>query len=100
MEPINGLLSNFIKKKILKKMSPEIESLLFVADRYENINSEILPQLRTGEIIVSNRYVYAFLAYQGSQRLNLKRNVSLNFFALKQTSIYIDAFPEIGYIND
>ena len=47
MEPINGLLGNFIKNKILKKMSPEIEAFLFVADIYENINSEILPQLRT-----------------------------------------------------
>ena len=80
MEPINGLLGNFIKNKILKKMSPEIEAFLFVADIYENINSEILPQLRTGENIVSNRYVYAFVAYQRSQGLNLKRNESLNFF--------------------
>ncbi len=99
MEPSKGQIGTFIKEKIIlnKKVSPEVEALLFAADRFEHINSEILPLLREGKIVVSDRYVYASIAYQGAQGIDLEWIESLNYFTIEpDLAIYIDIPPSVG----
>lgn len=99
MEPSKGQIGAFIKEKIImnKKVSPEVETLLFAADRFEHINSEILPLLREGKVVVSDRYVYASIAYQGAQGIDLEWIESLNYFTIEpDLAIYIDVPPSVG----
>ena len=99
MEPSKSHIGTFIKEKIImnEKVSPEVEALLFAADRFEHIDSEILPLLRKGKIVVSDRYVYASIAYQGAQGVDLEWIESLNYFAIEpDLAIYIDIPPSVG----
>jgi dTMP kinase len=56
----------------------------------------VLPALKEGKIVISDRYVYSSLAYQGSTGLNLDWIENINANAQKpDLSIYIDVAPEI-----
>ncbi|WP_067969162.1 dTMP kinase [Nocardiopsis trehalosi] len=49
-------------------MSSRAETLLYAADRADHVGSVILPALRRGAIVVTDRYVDSTLAYQGAGR--------------------------------
>ncbi len=99
MEPSKGRIGMFIRDKIInnEKTSPEVEALLFAADRFEHLNFEIFPLLKDGKIVISDRYLYASIAYQGAQNLDLNWIDKINYFAPKpDLAIYLDVYPEIG----
>jgi len=70
-EPSSGQIGQLIRK-LLANQSSEVENdlldyslaLLFAADRLDHIYREILPKLRKGYIIISDRYSLSSLAYQ------------------------------------
>lgn len=98
-EPSSGIVGHFIKSSILqsRKAPPEIEVLLFAADRFDHLNREVLPLLERGMIVISDRYVHASLAYQGAQDVSVDWIRQVNSFAIKpDLSIYLDVRPEIG----
>ncbi len=72
------------------------EALLFAADRVDHVENRIKPALQQGKIVVSDRYVYSSLAYQGAADLDLKWIEEINRFALlPDLAIYIDVPPEV-----
>lgn len=97
-EPSKGKIGCFIRKRLFDKerMSPSVEALLFAADRLEHVQRVIVPALQAGKIVISDRYVYSSLAYQGCAGLSLDWIDTINANAQKpDLSIFIDVAPEI-----
>ena len=97
-EPSRGKIGQFIKKYCLhgeKRTFPIVEALLFVADRFEHVEREVIPALNEGKIVVSDRYVYSSLAYQGATGLDLKWIEMINEHAIRpDLAIFVDVEPE------
>jgi len=97
-EPSRGKVGIFIRNRILygeKRPSTIVEALLFAADRVEHVQNEVQPALEEGQIVVSDRYLYSSLAYQGSAGLSIQWIESINQHALKpDLALFIDVDPE------
>lgn len=98
-EPSKGKIGKFIKSYCLnieKRGSATVEALLFAADRVEHIEAEVKPALYNGRLVVSDRYVYSSLAYQGATGLDVDWIRRINAKSMKpDLAIYIDVDPEI-----
>jgi len=99
-EPSEGSIGRLIRRFVLdreKRVNPVVEALLFAADRIDHIEREIEPALKMGEVVVSDRYLYSSLAYQGAVGLDLDWVKEINRFALKpDVAIYIDVPVEVA----
>ena len=98
-EPSRSTAGRLIRRRVLhgKKSSPEVEALLFAADRFLHLESEILPALADGEIVVCDRYVYASFAYQGAQGVDVDWLREINRFAVKpDLTLLLDVPAETG----
>ncbi|MEM1540017.1 MAG: dTMP kinase [Candidatus Bathyarchaeia archaeon] len=97
VEPSRGKIGRFIKRYCLyggKRVSSIVEALLFAADRYEHVENEIIPALKDGKIVISDRYLYSSLAYQGAAGLNLDWIRRINEHAIPPNlAIFIDVEP-------
>lgn len=98
-EPSRGKIGAFIRKSCLygeKRLSSVVEALLFAADRLEHVENEVLPALRQGRLVVSDRYVYSSLVYQGAVGLSLDWIEKINEHALRADfAVFIDVDPKI-----
>ena len=98
-EPSKSPIGQFIAQKFLRetKVAPQIEALLFAADRFHHLTSEIIPMLDANKIVVSDRYVYSSLAYQGAQGLAPDWIKQINCFAIRpDLALYLDVLAETG----
>jgi dTMP kinase len=97
-EPSRGRIGMFIKRYCLhgeKRVSAITEALLFAADRFEHVEKEVIPALDRGKIVVSDRYVYSSLAYQGAGGLDLKWIEMVNEHAIRpDLAVFVDVEPE------
>ena len=97
-EPSDGKIGKLIKKHYLhadKRGSAVVEALLFAADRFEHLKSKVLPALNEGKLVVSDRYVYSSLAYQGAAGLDLKWIEKINEHAVRPgLALFVDVEPE------
>ena len=98
-EPSNGVFGKMLRKHILegsRRVPVVVEAVLFAVDRFDHIESEVKPLLKRGKIVVSDRYVYSSIAYQGASSLSKKWLKEINNRAIKpDLSIFIDVPPEI-----
>jgi len=98
-EPSRGEIGKFIRAYILqrkRRVPSVVEALLFAVDRVDHVGKEIKPALEKGKIVVSDRYVYSSLAYQGAAGLDIKWIEEINRLALPpDLAIYIDVPPEV-----
>jgi len=97
-EPSQGGVGTFIRESCLygkKRLLTAVEALLFAADRIEHVETEIKPALREGRLVISDRYLYSSLAYQGSSELSIDWISEINKYALKPDfAVFIDVSPE------
>ena len=82
-------------------LTPLTEALLFAAARQQHVAQVITPALNAGEIVVSDRYADATLAYQGYGRgLDLQTIRELNALAtggvLPDLTLLLDLEPGVG----
>jgi dTMP kinase len=97
-EPSQGNVGQFIKEYCLdveQRGSSAVEALLFAADRSEHVEKEIMPALNRGELVISDRYLYSSLAYQGAAGVDLNWIRQINKHAMKpDLAVFIDVHPE------
>jgi dTMP kinase len=98
-EPSRGEYGTYIRTSVLqgeKRLPSVVEALLFAVDRIDHLEKEVEPALREGKIVVSDRYVYSSLAYQGAAGLDLRWIEEINRLALSpDLAIYIDVPPKV-----
>jgi dTMP kinase len=85
-----------------KKMHAKTELLLYLANRCQHSYEKLLPEIRNGNVVITDRFSDSSLAYQGKARdLSFKVVSRLNKFAtfgLKpDLVILIDVPVEIGF---
>jgi len=98
-EPSRGKIGTYIRNSYLygeKRLSIVLEALLFAADRIEHVENEVLPALNERRLVISDRYVYSSLAYQGAAGLSVEWIEKVNEHALKpDLAVFIDVDPKI-----
>jgi len=98
-EPTRGFFGQILRQRILygnKRVPAVIEALLFALDRLEHVEKEIEPALKKGKIIVSDRYFYSSIAYQGAAGLDPAWIEEINKWAVKpDLAIYLDVPAEV-----
>ncbi|MGC8896551.1 MAG: dTMP kinase [Candidatus Bathyarchaeia archaeon] len=98
-EPSRGKIGKFIKQYCLhgSQRASVVEALLFAADRVEHLEREVIPALKTGMVVVSDRYVFSSLAYQGAAGLDLEWIEKVNGHAIMpDLALFIDVEPEVA----
>ena len=70
-EPTNSPIGRVIKRVLRGELKVPIaaEALLFAADRLHHAEQLIIPALRKGRIVITERYYFSSLAYQAARRL-------------------------------
>lgn len=98
-EPSSGEIGRFIRNYILerkKRVPIAVEALLFAVDRVDHLERKVKPALEKGKIVVSDRYVYSSLAYQGAAGLDLNWIEEINRSVITpDLAIYLDVPPEV-----
>jgi dTMP kinase len=93
-EPTENITGNILRIVLrMEKLSPLTDALLFAADRAEHIDKEIKKRLKKGQIVISERYVYANIAYQTVQGVSERFIKSINDFAIKPDLVILLDVP-------
>lgn len=102
---LNNRVAENIRDLVLSSDYDEIDSrtevLLFAAARRQHLVQTIIPALKEGKVVISDRYVDSSIAYQGGGRqIGVKKVSDINLFAtegiLPDKTIYFKVCPEVG----
>ena len=97
-EPGGSVVSEKIRELLLDKdnnISPESETLLFLAARSNLVNEIIEPSMRNNTVILCDRYIDSTIAYQCyGKGMDMRVVNALNYFAIK------NIFPYLTFILD
>lgn len=87
--PIGEKIRNIILDNDNINMGAETEALLYAAARSQHVHEKIIPALKEGKIVISDRFLLSSLAYQGVGRgLGIENVKMINDFGLR--GIYPD----------
>jgi len=93
--PTGGEIGKLLEKKIKEYNHAVVNALLFSADRQEQVNKTILPAVKAGKIVISDRFYYSTLAYQSAQGVEMKWLLELSkFFPRPDIAIFFDLDAE------
>ncbi|MHA6260496.1 dTMP kinase [Sporosarcina sp. CAU 1771] len=104
-EPGGVKIAEKIREVILdnahQEMDSKTEALLYAAARRQHLVEVVIPALRSGAIVLCDRFIDSSLAYQGYARgLDVEEVLSINQFAIEDTmpdlTIFFDIDPEKG----
>lgn len=100
-EPTEGYwgqkIRNLYSAKEREKVSAEREVDYFVQDRAEDVTQTIQPALEEGKIVITDRYFYSNIAYQGARGIPLDFIIKRNeHFPRPDIVFYFDISPEAG----
>lgn len=99
--PISEEIRNVILDKRNTDMDPRTEALLYAASRRQHVVQKIIPALKEGKVVISDRYLDSSLAYQGNARgLGMASVFNMNLFATEglepDLTLFFDLEPETG----
>ncbi|MBS9338648.1 dTMP kinase [Fructobacillus sp. M2-14] len=105
--PLAEEVRDILKKDRETPVDPWTEVFLLAASRREHVVHTIMPALKAGKIVLSDRYLDSSLAYQGGGRgLGKDAIMAVNDFAIQgetegekvlpELTIYLDLPVEIG----
>ncbi len=95
-EPGGTPLGSHIRKILLTQdMNPLSEFLLFASDRAEHVKNLILPSLKQGKVVISDRFSDSSLAYQG-----YGRGVSIEFINFVHSKVLSGISPDLTVLVD
>ena len=66
---IGATLRDLVLNPAWGDVSPRAEALMYAADKAQHLHQLVLPALRRGAVVISDRYVDSMLAYQGAGRV-------------------------------
>lgn len=83
------------------EMTGKTEALLYAASRCQHVEEKIKPLLDKGTIVISDRYVFSSLAYQGHSRgVGIEEVMEINKFAMggvyPDSILFFDISPEVA----
>ncbi|MBM4325539.1 MAG: dTMP kinase [Deltaproteobacteria bacterium] len=92
-EPSDGPVGRLIRSASTRP-GPHEEARLFAKDRNYHVEQIIIPALRRGVTVISDRYLYSSVAYQGARGVAIKEILSLNSgFLVKPDIIFLLLAP-------
>ena len=96
-EPTDSKIGKIIREGLKEgNFDPIVEALLFAADRAEHVK-EVVQKINEEKVVISDRYLYSSLAYQGAEGVDEKWLNEINkFFPKPDVVIYLDLSPEVG----
>lgn len=97
-EPTKGPIGDVIRKSLGKlELTPYQRALLFAADRHGHVQNVVMPALEEGKWVVTDRYLYSSLAYQGAEGVDMAFLRFINGFAPDADAvIHLEVPPDIG----
>ena len=97
-EPSRDRVGTFLKryaKRNEERLPAESEALLYASDRFDHVKNVITPALLRDQMVISVRYYYSSMAYQGAVGVDLDWIKEMNRFALKpDLAVLLDILPE------
>jgi len=97
-EPTSSLIGGLIKSQLTHdwKSSPQCLQLLFSADRAYHLEKEILPLLKKGINVISDRYFFSTMAYGNLEIKDLNWLIEINKkFLLPDLTFFLKVSPKI-----
>jgi dTMP kinase len=97
-EPTSGLIGGLIKSQLAHdwKSSPECLQLLFCADRAYHLEKEIIPLLKKGINVISDRYFFSTIAYGNLGIKDLDWLIKINEkFLLPDLTFFLKVSPKV-----
>ena len=91
-EATNSILGKFIKE-ISEEITGDSLACLISADRYEHLKNEIIPELKKGKIVITDRYILSSLILQVMDGVKDSFILNLNSKIIKpdlQLAIFAD----------
>jgi dTMP kinase len=97
-EPTDGPIGKLIRQALSGKLKIDNHGLqlLFAADRDYHLQNKVIPYLKKGHIVISDRYILSTVAYGGlTQKMDWFIEMNKNFLLPDITFIF-KVRPEIG----
>jgi len=96
-EPTSGPLGQQLRQYFQgaeRYLTPKEELNLFMADRRDHVEQVIKPALQAGKLVITDRYYYSTVAYQGALGLDPARILAQNeVLAPRPDLVFILALP-------
>jgi dTMP kinase len=80
-EPTSGPAGQSLRRYLAgptRHLNPAVELARFIADRREHVAQVIKPALAAGQVVITDRYYYSSVAYQGALGLDPARILAIN----------------------
>lgn len=99
--PLGERIRELVLDAELAPVDPRTEALLFAASRSAHLERTVLPALRDGAVVVTDRYLDSSVAYQGAGRgLGAETVRELNLWAVQglvpDLTVLLDVTEEAG----